>query len=232
MGVHVAILKRPYLHLVLDGRKTVESRLSRSAVPPYGQVHEGDRIYLKASGGPFMAVARAGWIESHEALTPARIDRLRKRHNNQVRGDTAYWAMKRQAQYATFIELRDVRPINAGPAFKPSPYRAWFVLADDADAALRSGGDQRSVQVALTAGAVRNRYVPIKGHVDFFPTGDFTLALPDGRMVRTSVYQRQRIRWRGWGRYFDSHGLGAGDAVRFVAAGRGRYRVLLVRCRP
>ena len=229
MGVHVAILQRPYLRLVLDGRKTVESRLSKSAVSPYGQVRRGDRIYLKASGGPFMAAARAGWVESHQDLTPRQVDRLRQRLNALVCGDAAYWKMKREARYATFIELRDVRPIDEGPPFKPSRYRAWFVLPEDADAALHAQGDHRAIELPLTAGAVRNRYVSVNGQADFFPHGEFTLELPDGETVRTSLYRGQRIRWRGWGVYFAAHRLDAGDAVRFVASGRGRYRVLLIR---
>ena len=33
MPVHIAILMRPYLKLILEGRKTVESRLTKGPLP-------------------------------------------------------------------------------------------------------------------------------------------------------------------------------------------------------
>ena len=57
MPVHVAILMRRYLDLVLAGRKTIESRLTRTSRAPYEQIHAGERIYFKVSAGPFMATA-------------------------------------------------------------------------------------------------------------------------------------------------------------------------------
>lgn len=74
-------------------------------------------------------------------------------------------------------------------------------------------------------GSIRNRYVATGGAVGYFPAGPFTLVLPDGEEVRTDLYKGQRLRWRGWGRWFEQHALEAGDGVRFVAVAPGRYRV-------
>ena len=59
MSIHVAILKREYLRMVLSGQKTVESRLAKVRCPPFEQVVAGERLFFKASGGPFMAPAIA-----------------------------------------------------------------------------------------------------------------------------------------------------------------------------
>jgi len=50
--IHVAILKPGYIQAILAGTKTIESRLTKTAQPPYGKVVTGERLYLKASGGP------------------------------------------------------------------------------------------------------------------------------------------------------------------------------------
>lgn len=219
MSIHVAILQKPYLDALLHGRKTIESRLTRTAQPPFGQVEVGDRIYFKRSGGAFAVTARAARVHSHDNLTPAAIGRLRQRFNHAVGGDAAYWRSKREARFATFIELRDVQPIDVGPPYRKSAYKAWFVLPDEADPVF---------EVTLTAGAIRNGYVPVIARPAFFGGTMFELHLPDGRRVTSDLYRRQRIRWRGWCDYFHEHRLQRGDAVRFVREGRARYRVTLI----
>lgn len=220
MAIHVAILQSPYLNAVLEGRKTMESRLTRTAQPPYGAIDAGERIFLKRSGGSFVATAQAGAVHSFDQLTPGDVDKLRRRFNAAVGGDPAYWQRKRDARFATFIELRDVRPISIGPTYRKSAYKAWFVLPDEADPVL---------DVTLTDGALRNGYVPVKGRTGFFDTEDFELHLPDGQRIRTDLYRGQRIRWRGWRGYFDHHHVQPGDVVRFVREDEGRYRVMLIR---
>lgn len=215
--IHVAILKAPYIQLVLAGRKTVESRLSKVAMPPYREIAPGERLFFKASGGPFMATARADRCVFFDSLTPAKINTLKDRYNPWVCGDDAYWHAKRQSQCASFILLRDVEPIDVGPRYAPSAYRAWFVLGDDASPL---------VEVRLTDGAIRNRYVRIpKALAAAWPAGRVTLTLPDGREVVTRRLENGLIQWRGWGAHYQAHAVAAGDAIRFVAHGHRRYVV-------
>ena len=130
MSTHVAILLRPYLRLILSGRKTIESRLTRNNLPPYRRIRVGERIYFKASAGPYMASAIAAHVEFHDSLTPAKVERLRARLDQGVCGRPEHWHAKRLARYATFIWLRDVQALTQGPAIAPSHGPAWFVLDD------------------------------------------------------------------------------------------------------
>ncbi|MEO0474818.1 MAG: hypothetical protein AAF085_02445 [Planctomycetota bacterium] len=131
--IHVAILKPGYIKAILDGRKTIESRMTKTKQPPYGQVESGERIYLKASGGPFMATAIAGEVNSFSALAPDSIQQIRDKHGEQIGGDDAYWDMKRDSKYATLIELTKVEPIQIGPPYKVAYMKAWYVLDEDRD---------------------------------------------------------------------------------------------------
>lgn len=215
MAIHVAILKRPYLDLILAGRKTIESRITKTAQPPYRAVEPGERVFLKYSGGAFAGIAVAGRVDCFEGLTPERLEQLRRRYDDRVLGGRDYWKTLDDCRYATFVELRGVEPFDTGPTYTKS-LRAWHVLDDSRSPLL---------EVALTAGAIRNRYATMPGSSDGLRSEGFTLVLPDGRELDTDIAKGNMIRWRGWGAYYDEHGMRAGDAVRFVAVGRRRYRV-------
>ncbi len=236
MALHIAILIRPYSQMILDGRKTIESRLTVTPREPFKAIAPGERIYFKESSGPFFATAIAGEIFSFDNLTRARIDELKQRFNKEVCGQDEFWHWKRDAKYATFIRLRQVLPTAVGPAMEPSRGPAWFVLPDNAAADV-----PLPFQIALTAGAIRNSYlrVPRKTYA-FAPQhyGGKTLAtagkplrliLPNKSRVDTDIVSNYMIRWRGWGALYKQHDLRPGDQVRFVPLDRGQYRVQCVR---
>lgn len=131
--IHVAVLKPLYIDAILEGRKTIESRLSITRREPFGLIHSGERIYFKARAGPFGVTARAGRIEFFEALSPADVDRLRRDFTDRVGGEPAYWRAKRSARFATMIHLEEVEPIGRGPVHPPFNGRAWIRLPDRAD---------------------------------------------------------------------------------------------------
>ncbi|MEO1237711.1 MAG: ASCH domain-containing protein [Planctomycetota bacterium] len=217
MAVHVAILRREYAAMVLSGRKTVESRLMKVRCPPFGVVNVGDRLYVKVSGGPFVARATAASVHDYADQTPEQVDALRERWNPAVCGPRAYWDERRDRPFATMVRLMGVEPTDVGPRFAPRHMRAWYVLDDTADPVM---------DVPLTRGAVRNRYVSVPTASAAMRGAALTLELPDGAEVETGfVDGGPMLRWRGWGAYFEANGLRAGDLVRLVALGGRRYRV-------
>jgi hypothetical protein len=220
--IHVAILKPGYLHAILDGHKTIESRLTKTKQPPHGKVEPGERLFLKASGGPFMATAIAGKVQSFEDLHAKDLKRLRKRYNKGICGDDAYWELKQHSRFATLIVLKDVEPIEVGPKYKIAYMKAWYVL-DEALSPLRGW--------TITPGALRNRYacLPTAEKSKKKPGQPVTLELPDGEVIQTELARGRMLRWRGWGPVYESAGAKAGDVLRFVALGRGRYAVRVVR---
>lgn len=225
MPCHAVILKRPYLDAILAGTKTIESRITRTAQPPYRAVTPGERLFLKVSAGPWMATALAGHIEFHNDLTPAKVDALRDRYRPTVGGDDAYWAGKRDCRYATFVTLMGVEPLDVGPPYARS-LKAWHVV-DDRLNPLR--------EVTITAGAIRNRYAMFPENPtsprrsDLSRPASMCLILPDDTAITTTLARGRMLRWRGWGRFYEAHGVKPGDRLRFVALGGGRYRVAIVR---
>lgn len=215
--IHVAILKPNYIRDILAGTKTVESRLTKTNQPPHGRVAAGERLFLKASGGPFMATAVAGDVLSWDGLTPAGITKIRKQHGRAIGGDDAYWRLKRDSAFATLIQLGLVEPLDVGPAYKVAYMKAWYVL-DEALGPLR--------ETVLTAGAIRNRYATLPGVGKKPESGlRITLELPDTETIETDLSRGRTIRWRGWGPVFDAADAQPGDRLRFVALGPRHYRV-------
>lgn len=230
--LHVAILRKPYLDLILSGTKTVESRLTRTLLPPFKAVTPGDRIYFKQSCGPFRAMARAGRAEYHADLCPGKVDALRRRHNGSVCGDESYWQSKSSARYASLISLEQVVPIDAGPAMPPSRGRAWFVLDRNADPCF---------DVTVTGGALRNGYIYIPRRLHRFHEDAYgkaggsqrgraiKLLLPAGETIHSDVLHQGRFRWRGWATWFRRHQAQVGDVVRFMQLAPYCYRIMLIR---
>lgn len=224
MPIHVAILKREYLRMILSGQKTVESRLAKVRCPPFGKVSPGERLFFKASGGPFMATAIAEAVTDYAEQTPEQIDGLFEQWNAAVCGPQAYWQDRRDRPFATMIRLRRVEPMDVGPKFTVQNMRAWYVLPDEANPLM---------DITLKRGALKNHYVSLSEASESLRCGTLTLELPDGEEVQTDFADGgPMLRWRGWRRYFDAFGLQAGDAVRFVAVGGRRYRVRFIRSTP
>lgn len=219
--IHLAILKPAYLHAILAGTKTIESRLTKTRQPPHGRVTPGERLFLKASGGPFMATAVAGEVRSFDALTPKRIERIYERYNKQIGGDGTYWRARRDSRFITLIRLTEVEPIAVGPSYKPAYMKAWYVL-DESLSPVRDW--------VITAGALRNRYacLPLGNSSSTRPGTPITLLLPGNEAVRTDLARGRMLRWRGWGSVYERAGARAGDLLRFVSLGRGRYSVRVV----
>ena len=216
MPIHICIVKRPYIAAVLAGTKTTEARLTRTAMPPFGRIEVGERLFLKASGGPFMATALARTVICEDRITPERFDQLRARHQPAVGGVDEFWEQRRETtRFATFIGLADVTEISTGPAYRVANMKAWYVLPDAASPLQ---------DVTLNQAAISNNYVVLDRASEAMQQSRVALLLPDGREVLSEMIGK-RFRWRGWGGYFREHAVAPGHRVRFVMEAPLRYRV-------
>jgi hypothetical protein len=126
-NTHLVILKKQYLDKILDGSKTIELRLTKSACPPYNSVSIGDKFFLKQSSGPVYAEAKAAAVKQFSNLTPEKIAKLKAEYNDKILGDDDYWQMKFDSRFATLIRLKEVRAIKPKRIYK-NDWRAWVVL--------------------------------------------------------------------------------------------------------
>jgi hypothetical protein len=126
---HLVILKKPYLDAILSGRKKIESRFARAKPSALGRVHPGDKLFLKVSSGPILAIATARRVEHFSDLTPKQITAIKRRYNQDIGGSEQYWADKINCKFGFLVWLADVRPIEPLRIIKRD-WRAWVVLTE------------------------------------------------------------------------------------------------------
>ncbi len=144
MNNHLAILKKPYLDMILDGRKQVESRFSKVRGPAFGRVFVGDRLFLKVSSGAVCATARVVAVENFQDLTPQKMLDIRKKYNRYVLGPDEYWQSKADSKFGLLAWLDDIRPIEPVRIGKKD-WRAWVILAENSDFGLLKADTIREI---------------------------------------------------------------------------------------
>ncbi len=109
---HLAILRKPYLDLIVMGLKRLEFRLTRVCQPPFGKAAPGETVYLKQSGGPYRAraVIEAALFVQLGDHWP--LERLREQFQPQIQANDEFWELKADARYASLLWLTDVEAIG------------------------------------------------------------------------------------------------------------------------
>lgn len=141
---HLVVLKKPYLDAILQGKKRIESRFTRSKRFFFGRVLPGDRLFLKLSSGPVCATANVGAAKHFENLTGRRIFEIKQQYNDHIKGTDEYWRSKMSCRFGLLVWLRDVErvePVRIGK----KDWRAWVVLtAKENFGLLRAGAIRKS----------------------------------------------------------------------------------------
>ena len=239
--LHVAVLLKPYVELLLCGRKTVECRLTRQPRAPFDVIEPGDRVYFKQSCGPYRATARAEHVICERNLTPKRVMQIQRDYNELICGEQRFWQMKRDSRFCTLVWLKDVKPTSTGPAIRPLQGVAWLTL-DDAPAWKAPQRSKNSFHIELTPGNLKNNTIYVGKVMDNFPNNaiggptkresadPMTLILHDGPTVLTDIVgPRNMLRDRTWAPWFKRHGARPGDHVVFTPVDETTYFVALAR---
>jgi ASC-1-like (ASCH) protein len=140
---HLVILKKPYLNMILEGRKRIELRLYKAKHPAFGRVFAGDRLFLKISSGPVCATATVAEVKNFENLTPERILELKERYNHDIGGGDEHWQSKIDCKYCLLVWLKDVKTIEP-VRIQKKDWRAWVVLTEGKDFGLLENASLRN----------------------------------------------------------------------------------------
>ena len=132
---HLAIFVSPFIDLILEGRKTVESRFSRIRCAPYGVIKEGDVVLMKKSGGLVLGEFTVERVETFSNLNENFLEKLAKEYGKRLCSDVDknFWDKRRNSRYATFLYVSN--PIRYD---EPFPYpkrdrRGWVVIDSRSD---------------------------------------------------------------------------------------------------
>jgi len=245
--IHIAVLLPQYLDLILSGEKTVECRLTKQARDPFENVETGERIYFKASAGPYAATAIAEHVLCEQGLTPRRVSEIKRDYNHLIRGEDQFWRWKRDSRYCTLVWLKEVQATTAGPRVRPLQGVAWLCL--DEEPAWRRVDSEADVKplfssngafsIEVTDGNLKNNTLYVTKVLEHFPSWSIggrskreaakqvlTLILHEGPTVQTDIVgTRKLLRTRVWGAWFRRHGVKPRDRVIFTPMDETTYFV-------
>jgi hypothetical protein len=128
-GVHLAIMREPYLSYLLGGSKTIESRFSVNRVDPFDRVSAGDLVVLKA--GDVVGAFVVGSVESRR-LEHGEMSEIRRGLNSQIMATPEFWDIKSDARFATLIGVDDIYTFPSFSVDKRD-MRGWVVLRQSQD---------------------------------------------------------------------------------------------------
>jgi hypothetical protein len=126
-AIHLAIFQEPYLELIMDGRKTIETRFSRRMCAPFQAVSSGDVVILKRSGGEIVGICLVedAWFYQ---LTSDALTFIRAKFGRAICAkDDSFWEERKEAAVASLISISHVTPLEKIDIPKRDR-RGWVIL--------------------------------------------------------------------------------------------------------
>ncbi len=116
---HLAIFIPPFVDLIFDGKKTIESRFSKVRCAPYRVIKEGDIVLMKKAGGLVLGEFTVARVETFNGLNEDCLKKLAEQYGKQLcdRVDENFWKKRRDSRYATFLYVSNLIKYD-----KPFPY--------------------------------------------------------------------------------------------------------------
>lgn len=109
--LHLGIFTEPYLTLMLNRKKTIESRFSKNKILPYNQISKDDIVIVKKSSGNVLAYFTIKKVLFYD-LSKVSIDEIKSIYNKQLCVDENFWITKKDSNYATLIFIDKVIELN------------------------------------------------------------------------------------------------------------------------
>lgn len=128
--LHLAILQQPYLDLIADGTKTIESRFNTKRAAPFGKIAVGDLVLLKEPGRPVTNYFFAAAVTLIE-LAKEPIESVRQQYGAGIcaQNEQAFWQAKAAAHYCTLIDVGEKGQILPELAVTKKDQRGWVTFA-------------------------------------------------------------------------------------------------------
>jgi len=129
MTRHLAIFSsKEYIEAILKRTKTIEGRLSKDKIAPFGIIGHGDIILLKLKGGMVFGQVEVDNVLFYENLTGEIVGKLRKEYSGEMLVDDEFWTQHANARYATLVFLNNPKRYLAPLKVVKKDRRPWVVL--------------------------------------------------------------------------------------------------------
>jgi len=110
-NLHLGIFTEPYLSLMLDGQKTIESRFSKRKMLPYNKITKDDIVLIKESCKNVVGYFTIKDIKFFD-LNTTNIDIIKKEYNKELCVSEDFWTEKQNSKYATLIFIKEIHRLK------------------------------------------------------------------------------------------------------------------------
>lgn len=150
IGVHLAIFTEPFLTLILDGKKTIESRFTKNRCSPHGKIFSGDVVMLKKAGGPVVGMFIAGEIKHYPKLDKKTFERIKSDYHINIcaYADSEFWSKRENSQIATLVTIEHLWKLH--PFYVHKSDRSGWVVLRTRDENLKLGLDSNNSGLNFT----------------------------------------------------------------------------------
>lgn len=129
---HIAILKKQWnlLELILNGKKTIESRWYKTKRAPFNKIKPKDIVYFKNSGELITAKAEAYKVLQFENLNKKKIKEILKNYGQRIGIENVPTQNFKDKNYCILIFLKNPKKIKPFHISKKGYglMSAWMVL--------------------------------------------------------------------------------------------------------
>ena len=126
---HLAIFKGEGGELILNGKKTIESRFSKRKDPPFGAISSGDLVYIKPSGKDIIGQFKVKKVIFYDGLDKEEIKEIKLKYGGNIVVEEEYWEKRSASRYGTLIFIAQSSRFITSPVKIPKKdLRGWVVL--------------------------------------------------------------------------------------------------------
>lgn len=129
IGVHLAVCREPYIQYMLNGSKTIESRITKNRIIPFGKVKNSDIVILKRSSGPVLAIFTVKNVISFDSSS-FDLNTIKNNYQEQLHIHDEWWELKRDARFASLICIEEIVPLEAIDISMKKNRQSWIILRE------------------------------------------------------------------------------------------------------
>ncbi len=125
-NIHLGVFSEPCLRYMLEGKKTIESRISKKKIAPYQKITKDDIVVVKKSGGGVVAyftIKEVKFIDLNEIS----INDIKNKYSNDLCVSEEFWERKKDSSYATLMFIDRLVKLEPFKIDKKG-MQTWIVL--------------------------------------------------------------------------------------------------------
>lgn len=124
--IHLGIFSEPYLSLMMDGIKTIESRFSKNKIAPYNRISKKDIVIIKKSSGNVIGYFTIKEVLFFDLKTTS-INDIRKKYEKELCVNDEFWDNKKNSNYATLLIIDKIFSLEPFHIDKKG-MQTWIIL--------------------------------------------------------------------------------------------------------